>query len=61
MTPTTTSGAPRVPGALSRDEARVRTHRFANVLRYQCGLGKGDRLFIGSDRAADEDQADRLG
>ena len=53
MTPTTDSGAPRVPGFLSRDALRLRTHRFANVLRFQCGLGKGDRLFIVSDHAPD--------
>ncbi len=53
MTPTTFSGAPRASATLSRDQVRLDANRFANVLRFQCGLGKGDRLFIVSDRATD--------
>ena len=57
MTPTTSSSAPRSAGGLSREEVRRRTNRFANVLRFQCGLGKGDRLFIVSDCAPDVEMA----
>ena len=57
MTPAATRSEPRYGRPMPDDEARRRTNRFANVLGSVLGLGKGDRLFILSDRRPDVEMA----